>query len=105
MTATIAEVSATSAARGAAYLDNRRPGWHNEIDVDNLDLRSLDACVLGQLYGDWGAGQDALEEFRWNGEAQIEYGFEVAAPHSTPRYAALTEAWRVEILRRREGDG
>lgn len=37
-------------ARGAALLDEKRPGWFNEIDLDDLMLASGRQCVLGQLF-------------------------------------------------------
>lgn len=36
-------------ARGAAWLDEHRPGWYLEIDVANLDLQNCNHCVLGQV--------------------------------------------------------
>lgn len=39
--------------RGAALLDEVRPGWFREIDVKKLDLSQATNCVLGQLYGNW----------------------------------------------------
>jgi hypothetical protein len=36
---------------GAKFLDEHRPGWEDEIDLDTLDLASTCGCVLGQLHG------------------------------------------------------
>lgn len=38
-------------AKGAVFLDERQPGWRRRVDLDKLDLFSLDDCVLGQVYG------------------------------------------------------
>lgn len=38
-------------ARGAAHLDEVRPGWWNEIDVGTLTLRDPCCCIVGQLVG------------------------------------------------------
>jgi hypothetical protein len=46
----------TRAAAGAALLDQRRPGWHQQVDRDRLDLEDWRADILGQLYGSFGAG-------------------------------------------------
>ena len=35
--------------RGAAHLDQVRPGWFNEIDVGTLALDSCTYCIAGQL--------------------------------------------------------
>lgn len=93
-----------AAARGAKFLDQRRPGWADEIRLADLDLRSLDNCVLGQLYGDWGKAQEAIEEIRWDADRQMYYGFETDHPHTRQKYAALTEEWQDQILMRRNAE-
>lgn len=35
---------------GAALLDRRAAGWITRVDLDVLDLRDNDHCVLGQVY-------------------------------------------------------
>lgn len=40
-------------ARGTAWLDENRPGWIDEIDLDRLLMSSPCNCVLGQLYGNY----------------------------------------------------
>jgi len=43
--------------RGAALLDEIRPGWEFEIDLGSLDLSRYNKCILGQLYdGSFNAG-------------------------------------------------
>lgn len=46
MTSSISE----RVARGAAWLDQVRPGWRDAIVLDTLDLISPCDCVLGQVY-------------------------------------------------------
>lgn len=36
-------------ARGAAHLDTVRPGWHEQIDIGTLELKSACRCIMGQL--------------------------------------------------------
>lgn len=38
-------------ARGAAHLDQVRPGWHHRIDVGTLTLHDPCGCIVGQLMG------------------------------------------------------
>lgn len=46
----------TPAQKGAAFLDNAKPGWYREIDIQRLDLSIGPNCVIGQLYGgEWGS--------------------------------------------------
>lgn len=40
-------------ARGAALLDQKRPGWAHAIDTGTLDLQSSCLCVIGQVYGNF----------------------------------------------------
>lgn len=35
---------------GAAWLDERYPGWFQVIDLGTLDISRCDLCVLGQVY-------------------------------------------------------
>lgn len=37
-------------ADGAAWLDEKYPGWFDKIDLAILDLGSCTQCVLGQVY-------------------------------------------------------
>jgi hypothetical protein len=37
-------------ARGAALLDEKRPGWFSEINLADLSLDNASRCVLGQLF-------------------------------------------------------
>ena len=45
---------------GVTLLDAKNPGWESEIDLGRLNLRSDVNCVLGQLYGYFQKGKDAL---------------------------------------------
>lgn len=96
--------------RGAALLDEKRPGWWKNIDLGRLDISAGCDCVAGQLDG-------FSEMMRGLGllslEAQVAHGFE-ADDEAGPRtplsvvydaaerdYRALTEAWRGLIRQRR----
>lgn len=39
----------TAAAKGAALLDEKAPGWDAHIDLDTLDLNRFTTCIIGQL--------------------------------------------------------
>ena len=41
------------AAKGAAYLDVHAPGWHTKVTIGQLEVSSLRACVLAQLFGNF----------------------------------------------------
>jgi hypothetical protein len=65
--------------------------WKGKIRVDELDMCSTNQCVLGQLFGSFGNGADALLGEDRGYEDAIYYGFEVMNPRY---YDELTEAWR-----------
>jgi len=79
--------------RGAALLDEQRPGWRDGIDPDRLDISDPQLCVLGQLDGSYSDG-------RWNlgvapGHESASYGFVVVPGclNFDAEFEALTAAW------------
>lgn len=95
------EVGTARIAKGVAILDVHAPGWQEEIDPEALDLRSLTQCVLGQVFGGFGDGMEALfgsVYAEMNAHSQeclaARYGFESAEDVT---YAVLTELWRERL--------
>jgi hypothetical protein len=81
-------------AQGIALLDKRTPAWRERIDPDRLAIASCEDCVLGQLYGDYFDGREALlgdapliDASEW----AVAHGFTSESPSEEP---ALTAAWR-----------
>lgn len=76
-------------ALGIEFLDREGPdGWINKLDLDRLDVASVDDCPLGQLYGSYYRGVDELF-----GPGQYDsaspYGFnmsEMPAPEITAEW-------------------
>lgn len=60
-------------AAGAAFLDEKRPGWFNEIDNATLDIASAKECVCGQLFGSYSTGIGTLGASTHS----VDYGFVV----------------------------
>lgn len=79
-------------AQGSAFLDIRRPGWDECIDLDRLSGQSNTNDVLGQLYGDFNLGCDTLGI---SDTVVDRLGF----CGGSDRH--IDEAWKTEILRRR----
>lgn len=108
-------------AAGMQLLDEKMPGWADQINVGTLDLNMSSRCVLGQLMGDFfnydvGALFGRAHSFTWDFEDYIltdAHGFsaglwerdgdnsDVNSPGSTARYYALTNEWRAAINARR----
>lgn len=93
-----ADMYRPAAARGAEFLTRvlEGPQWRPRIDLDSLNLCSSYQCVLGQLYGVYERGVDALG---LNGAQQFDYGFTVSPRFDgyVGAWEALTEAWRREL--------
>lgn len=95
--ATIAE----NVQNGIRLLDTSGPeNWRERIDTGTLDLASLDNCILGQVFGSYSKGMDALFNGNWLfNETNAEYGFEAPEDEDTGKrgYAALREAWLLAL--------
>lgn len=106
--------AADRARLGASLLDNEDPGWAHRLDSASLELADGQACVLGQLHGDYRRG---LFRSRVVGASSaparfvspVDLGFQ-ATREGGPEaerldYAYLTRAWRNEIATRATRDG
>lgn len=83
--------------RGAAKLDQVNRGWYWDISIDKLRMYMWDTCILGQLYGSFGAGETALKL----GNKDAEYfGFF----RENDDYEELHNLWVAEIEGRRDGE-
>ena len=45
------ETEREKVAKGARLMDKILPGWHNQVDLDKLDMSSGSMCLLGQTFG------------------------------------------------------
>lgn len=107
-----AQVPESRVAIGAALLDQTVPGWWQRVNLETLNLMWHNRCVLGQLFGDWIDGLDALFGTMPAGAEWVaaeHAGFWVneqvdgeCTDASVARYAELTEQWRAAIVARRE---
>lgn len=85
------------AARGAAFMDRKRPGWEKDINLSVLNIGDSERCVLGQRYGDHVAGSIVLG---LSIRRQYRYGFMATKEGGCAEYPDLTEAWANEIIAR-----
>lgn len=104
--------------RGAARLDQAKPGWWNQIDEGTLSLESCGRCLLGQLYHGFWLGAAVLwnrtyQDTRTAHSPEVALGFVVANEDTEHRrryemldaYALLQEAWIAAIADRRLAAG
>jgi len=96
---TAAEWAAQAAAKGAAVMDQRKPGWRKRINLEAFSVASVRACVLGQNYGSYGAGMEALGIGR-TGAAELGFIWPCGQVDNDELIRALDEAWRSQIGKR-----
>lgn len=81
--------------RGAALLDAVRPGWEKEVNLSTLDIQTKRSCLLGQLYGWYFFGIEAL---RIDNDKAARLGFRTIS--GLDNGFDLTAAWHGLILGR-----
>jgi hypothetical protein len=101
-------IETVRAKLGARLLDILKPGWASKIDLSRLDLGSCDACVLGQLFGNYSVGAEVVFAMRKEegscavDTAAAECGFFLPYEGGVlgQRYRPLTDAWKRQIKQR-----
>jgi len=86
---------------GVELLDSQVPGWDSRIDLDTLDICSESSCVIGQLFGRYDKGLNALD--LWGVRAPYELGFSrrLGEGGVDEVFDLLTRQWRKVIEQRR----
>jgi hypothetical protein len=94
-------------AAGAALLDQVRPGWADLVDPQRLDMAAEYDDLLGQLYGHFQVGLDTLTPAGVKPWAfAVAHGFDLPpAEASWGAYGQLSDCWRRQLARRRDGAG
>ena len=111
MTTDIAETVtiAVRVAAGAALLDERKPGWWQQVETVQLETQSSSCCVLGQVFGRYSAGRRALGSSSLMGmddHETVARGFAVTGDEGpvwkpeTAEYALLDAEWKRVISER-----
>lgn len=106
------EEARSNVARGAAYLDQQRPGWFQRIDIGTLTLHDPCGCIVGQLCGTGHEFVDGMRSlsipFDNHGSFDAKgYGLALenltGVTHDDPRadYVILQDAWIEAIAARR----
>ena len=84
--------------RGIAWLDANIPGWLDKIDLERLDLRVCDRCVVGQVLGSYNNLFDATAP-AW--EDRFAMGFNARIPFGNSiLWQDLTNQWKKQIKAR-----
>ena len=85
--------------KGADLLDRARPGWQDGIELDRLNIASSFRCILGQVYGEYSVGCEALGINGWGDEPRA-LAFLGDCTHGVPA-RDMDVAWRTLITLRR----
>ncbi len=97
--------------KGAAWLDDREPGWEGRINLGELFISDVTQCICGQVF------LENLENSAWNTVNGYDYaqrldgfqpgtmGFETLNwNNANAEYGALGDAW-VELIKERYDTG
>ena len=94
-------------SEGGRWLDENRPGWETNVDIDTLELKSACRCVLGQVYEREANHNNCRSGYEYGRDRMIgslsrtrQLGFVLGSNQSD--YAHLNRYWREEIRERRE---
>lgn len=110
------EDARAAVAKGAALLDEKKPGWREEMDWKDCDITMPCDCVLGQCFAPpkgrgWGsynrgldflcpppADEHHLDMVQRRTRFAVEYGFDVPRSESgtAGSYMILQRAWEEE---------
>lgn len=84
-------------AAGAAFLDERYPGWVERIDLDGLEMDDCANCIIGQAVGNY------FDLFRMpdQDDRAASLGFNTEAEEHPWDMGRLEHAWRRLIEARR----
>lgn len=77
---------------GMKLLDQEVPGWRGKVDPNWLIMNNCTHCILGQLFGNYSDGADALGLSDFEGQ---HYGFELTVGMS---WEELTQAWKEALV-------
>ncbi len=76
--------------RGVEFLNEVRPEWLNEIDLDELDIFEPDRCMLGQL--------KAYKRMDNSDLSMYDLGFAGEGCDYRESCNQLTDAWKEKIM-------
>lgn len=79
--------------RGVALLDEWVPNWRERVKIEHLWMPSGTRCILGQLYGEFDIGAEALDITY----EEDQYGFCIYLEDKFDQYAELQTEW-VRVL-------
>lgn len=85
---------------GVTILDYHDPEWYEKIDLERLDMQSIENDILGQLFGGYFAGLDKLGIPRYTTD-DTKCGFDAPKDFADEEhYLILTDEWTKRVRNR-----
>lgn len=88
--------------RGARFMDERHPGWHTKINLDELIMSDGTCCIIGQTYGFYGNAVLKLRDADFHSRAVIawetKHGFNLPQGLRFKGHRKVEENW--DLLRK-----
>jgi hypothetical protein len=82
----------TRARRGAALLDQHGPSaWRDKINVETLDISKPSRCPLGQVYGSYSSGINAIRAQVYGYVDSFATGFDCNGDYASVLKMAWTQ--------------
>lgn len=83
-------------SKGVAWLNRNRKGWLDKIDLNRLNLRDPNTCIIGEVDGDY------FETFGNTGKKNRkaeQFGFTLpGAKNKKSSWIELTQVWVKKII-------
>ena len=91
--------------KGVALLDEKFPTWYEAINLEQLEIREFDLCVIGQTF--WRENEmsyaEGLVELGLNlGQDPVDYGFDLGVDATDGQWDRLQERWTTIVRNRVE---
>lgn len=96
-----------AAAKGAALLDQKMPGWYQLFNLHILSMSKCSKCILGQLFSYYQPGLACIGITDREGEAlgfSIPLDMDSYDKNTYTHYPTLTRAWKHEVVTRLAAD-
>ena len=85
----------------AKELDELHPGWAYKVRLHDLDVNDPWRCILGQLYGSYDQGVDALDVDHTSNLYDATEG----TAFNDPRVDRYNDEWKCQVRARRGRSG
>lgn len=92
-------------ARGLSWLNHNRRGWLNSVNLQSLNMRYTDRCMLRQTRDHDGFDKTMYDyDLTWEDMRRMGFSIDHTDPEADVKYNILTNEWKetVKLLRQQE---